>query len=102
MKLNLNSVKETVVDGIVINTRRLTDTFELNATFSDSEKAAVKTAAKLIERLHTMDGDRMGWIATLLEKVVAVINAATAWQKVKLEREKIALQFAQQKMEGRD
>ena len=74
--------------------------FEVIVSFSDSEKDAMTTVATVVERAHAMDRDRMGWLSTLCDKVVNVLEAATSWQKVKLEREKVAL--AKLKLKVRD
>ena len=60
MKLTVNATKTALVDDVTIRTSQETDSYEIIASFSESEKAAVFTAAKVVERLHQMDGDRTG------------------------------------------
>ena len=97
MLFQLNSKKSVSVDGVTVNKTNTHDNYEINAKFSDAENSALKTAAQAIERLHEMDGDRMGWLSTLLEKTITLVNAATSWQEAKLKREQIALELARLK-----
>lgn len=102
MKFNFNSTKDAHLNDEKVSCHRKNGEFEIIASFSESEKDAMTTVATVVERLHTMDGDRMGWLSTLCDKVVNVLEAATSWQKVKLEREKVALELAKLKLKVRD
>ena len=102
MLINVNFRKTTSVDGVETYAREETNEFEVTSKFSDEEKDAMKKTAQVIERLHAMDGDRVGWLNTLLDKTIMLVNAATRWQEAKLKRELLALELDKLKMRGQD